>query len=88
MTCACGKHRTASGCAGARVLAARTPAQRRAHGREGGKTNAILDRDAILDRYRHLDRDAAILAAWADAKVMQKHKRYRVNQLRREAVCR
>jgi hypothetical protein len=77
MACRCGRHRTASGCAGARHLARRTPEQRRAHGREGGKATAVVHRVDILARYAHLDRSEAILAAWRDARRLQKWQRYR-----------
>lgn len=77
MSCRCGRHRTAAGCAGARHLAQRTSAQRREHGRQGGRANAVVDRADILERYLHLDRDEAILAAWADGRRLQRWQRYR-----------
>jgi hypothetical protein len=80
MACRCGQHRTDAGCAGARHLAARSPEQRRAHGREGGRANAVVDREDILGRYVHLDRDAAILAAWQDSRRLRKWQRYRARQ--------
>lgn len=87
MACACGgNHRTASGCAGARHLSRRTPAQRRAQGREGGRANAVVDRADILARYLHLDRDEAILAAWRDSRRIAKGQRYRHTLAGRRAV--
>lgn len=80
MACACGRHRTASGCAGARHLSQRTAAQRRAQGRQGGRANAVVDRADILARYVHLDRDEAILAAWRDSRRLQRWQRYRARQ--------
>lgn len=34
-------------------------------GREGARTRLALHRMRLLDRFRHLDRDDAIVAAWA-----------------------
>lgn len=77
--CICGKgHRDIRGCNGARTFATRTPAQLRQWGREGGKTQGVVKQQAILDRYRHLDRDAAILSAWREAKMIAKCARYRM----------
>ena len=80
MACRCGRHRTRSGCAGAQVLSTLTAARRRAIGREGGKANAVVDRVDILARYLHLDRDAAILQAWKDARRIPKYQRYRARR--------
>jgi hypothetical protein len=85
MGCSCGRHRTKAGCAGARHLAQRTRAQRQAHGREGGRANAVVDREDILERYAHLDRDEAILTAWRDARRLRRWQRYRTRRAMREA---
>lgn len=69
-----------AGCGGAVELASRSPEERRAHGREGGRTSAVISRLNILDRYRHLDRDDAIVSAWKDALMLQTKRRYRVRQ--------
>lgn len=87
MACKCGRHRTASGCAGARHLAQRTLEQRRAQGREGGRANAIIDRVDILARYAHLERDEAILAAWRDARRQKRWQRYRARLAGQKAAA-
>ncbi len=80
MSCCCGKHKTAAGCAGAHHLASRPLEQRRANGREGGRANAVVDREDVLARYVHLDRDDAIFAAWRDSRRIQKYQRYRARR--------
>jgi hypothetical protein len=77
MSCRCGRHKTEAGCAGARYLSTRTRAERVAHGREGGRTHAVIWADQIVARYAHLDRNAAILKAWHDAREVWKHRRDR-----------
>lgn len=41
-----------------------THAQRVQWGREGGAVRQLLHRSQIITRFAHLDRDAAIWAAW------------------------
>lgn len=81
MTCPCGKHRTLSGCKGAQYLASRGAAQRKADGRAGGRTRAVIWRGEILARYQHLDRDDAILQAWKDSSHVWKLRRQRLGKL-------
>ena len=75
--CACGKHRTAAGCAGARVLNALSNTRRQEIAREGGTCNALIDRNDVIARYVHLDRDDAIWQAWKDARRIKRWQRYR-----------
>jgi hypothetical protein len=79
-SCGCGRHRSPQGCAGARQLRARTARQRREQGREGGRANAVVDRADILARYAGLERDQAILAAWRDARRIQRYARFRARR--------
>lgn len=69
-----------SACAGASYLANRTHAERVAHGREGGKTHAVVYRADVLARYAHLDRETAIWQAWKDARILQTQRRSRAKQ--------
>lgn len=82
MSCACGRHKNAAGCAGARHLRTFTKARRQQLGHEGGKANAVVDRAEVLERYIGLDRDDAIWQAWKDARRMEAWRRYRARRPR------
>lgn len=54
----------------------------KANAREGGVANQTLWRHQVLDRFRHLDRDAAILAAVEWSRLVTVRRHWRAKQRR------
>lgn len=80
MACSCGQHRNEAGCRGADFLRSQPREFRQRNGREGGRAQSFLAREKVLDRYRHLDRDDAIVQAWRDALHTRKLRWYRAKR--------
>lgn len=83
MSCACGQHRSEGVCKRVAALVAwRTanPERLRQMAREAGRANAVIDRQDVVNRYLHLDREDAIWQAWRDARRIAKYQRYRARR--------
>lgn len=86
--CSCGRHvkpgntYASPGCwmSTAEGRARISRGQRQQWGKEGGKARTALWRQAVLDRFRHLDRDAAILAAVEWSRVTTVRRQWRAKQ--------
>lgn len=74
------QHKDRRGCAGAQALLAISLERKSEIGRQAGKTNAICDREDVLERYRQLDRDDAIWQAWKDSRAIKRWQRYRARK--------